>query len=266
MSPVTLCHALLITLALASAASGCAEERRYVGDGVHSVAITEDTAAAFETEEGALYIVERRIDLPISNPADSVFTDLTQGAEGRELPFPRLPWVERGDVETQIDYTISSLDDEAHDVGVIVNGYNEFHEYVPGVIEIEDEPVPQFSQWEHFYELGPGQRISGTIREDELDEVAVDLATVVNGAPNSAEVVYFENHSGDDPRARPFIPSVVPGLVGVRIGLLSLEAAVVVLEVTIRVRDVNDKLAEDGEAVMMPMPEEFMPVMEEEEE
>jgi hypothetical protein len=257
---------IAIMLGLACVAGGCAEERRYVGDGVYTVAITEDTGAAVETEEGALYIVERRIDLPISNPADSVVADLQQGAEGRELPFPRLPWVERGDVEVQIDYTISSLDDEAHTIGVIVNGYNEFHEYVPGVIEIEDEPVPQFSQWESYKELGPGQRIVGTIREDELDEVAVDLATVVNGAPNSAEIVYFENHSSEDPRARPFIPSVVPGLVGVRIGLIALEAAVVVLEVTIRVRDVHgDKLAEEGEVVMMPMPEEFMPVTEEDE-
>jgi hypothetical protein len=258
-------HHLALALALASTAA-CAEERRYVGDGVHSVAITEDTAAAAETEEGALYIVERRIDLPISNPAESVYADLQQGAEGRGLPFPRLPWVERGDVEVQIDFTLSSLDDQTHNVGVIVNGYNEFHEYVPGVIEIEDEPVPEFSQWESYKQLGPGQRIVGTIREDELDEVAVDLATVVNGAPSSAEVVYFENHSAEDPRTRPFIPSVVPALVGVRIGLIAFEPAVVMLEVTIRVRDVHgDKLVEDDEVAMTPMPAEFMPVTEEDE-
>lgn len=259
-------NTLAIIIALAAMSGACAEERRYVGDGVHTVAITEDTAAAFETEEGALYIVERRIDLPIRNPADSVIQDLTQGAEGRELPFPRLPWVERGDVETQIDFTISSLDDEAHEIGVIVNGYNEFHEYVPGVIEIEDEPVPNFSQWEDLFELGPFERITGTVREDELDEVAVDLATVVNGAPNSNAVVYFENQSNDDPRSRQYIPSVVPGLVGVRIGLIALEEAAVLLEATIRVRDVNDKLADDNDVVLMAMPEEFMPVTEEDEE
>jgi hypothetical protein len=257
---------LAILAVLAGTAVACAEERSYVGDGVHTVAITEDTPAAFETEEGALYMVERRIDLPIRNPAESVIADLQQGAQGRELPFPRLPWVERGDVETQIDFTISSLDDEAHQIGVIVNGYNEFHEYVPGVIEIEDEPVPQFSQWETLLELGPFERITGTVREDELDEVAVDLATVVNGAPNSAAVVFFENKSSEDPRSRQYIPSVVPGLVGVRIGLLALEQAVVVLEATIRVRDVNDKVADDDEVMLVPMPQEFMPVTEEDDE
>jgi hypothetical protein len=58
---------------------------------------------------------------------------------------------------------------------------------------------------------------------------------------------------------------VIPGLVGVRLGLRTLEAAAVVLEATVRVRDVNDKLAQDGDAVMMPMPEEFAPVREEDE-
>jgi len=252
--------AAMLVLAL----GGCGEERRYVGDSVHTVAITADTMAAEETDEGALFIVERRIDLPIQQPAESVISDLTQGAQGRELPFPRLPWVERGDVETQIDFVISSLDSETRDIGVIVNGYNEFHEYVPGVIEIEDEPVPEFSQWERVYELSPGERVTGTVREDELDEVAVDLATVVNGAPSSAEIVYFENHSSDDPRAQEFIPSVIPGLVGVRIGLRTLEPAVVVLDITVRVRDVNEKLAQDGDAVLVPAPAEFAPVREEE--
>jgi hypothetical protein len=255
-----------VVLCLLVLAGGCAEERRYVGEGLDVVALTADTAPVVETDEGALYIVERRIDLPIRQPTDAVLNDLAQGAQGRDLPFSRMPWVERGDVETQIDYTISSLDNAEHDIGVIVNGYNEFHEYVPGVIEIEEEPVPQFSQWERVHTLGPGQRVSGTIREDELDEVAVDLATVVNGAPNSAEIVYFENHSSDDPRSRAFIPSVIPGLCGVRIGLLALQQATVLLEVSIRVRDVNDRLADDGQAVMVAMPEEFMPVTEEDEE
>lgn len=251
---------LALALVLAVLATACAQERRYVGEGVHRVVLTADVAPAFESDEGGLFIVERRIDLPIQAPADTVLDDLAQGAQDLDLPFPRLPWVERGDVETQIDFVLSSLDDEDRDVGVIVNGYNEFHEYVPGVIEIDDEPVPQFSQWERVYKLRAGQRITATVREDELDEVAVDLATVVNGAPNSEEIVYFANHSSRDPRARPYIPSVIPGLCGVRIGLRTLEPAVAVLEATVRVRDVGDKLAGDGDAVLVATPEPFMPV------
>jgi len=257
--------ALALGCVLACMLGGCAQERRYVGDGIYTLAITADTGAAFESEDGSLFIVETRIDFPIQQPAESVIDDLRSGAQGRDLPFRRLPWVERGAVEAQIDFVISSLDDEERDIGVIVNGYNEFHEYVPGVIEIDDEPVPQFSQWERVYKLGPGARHSATVREDELDEVAVDLATVVNGAPNSEEIVYFENHSSSDPRSQQYIPAVIPGLVGVRIGLRTLEPAVVVLEATIRVRDVGDRLADDGDAQLVARPEPFMPVTEEDE-
>ena len=68
-------------LVLASALSACAQERRYVGDGVQVVALTADTAPVLETEEAALYIVERRIDLPIRNPADSVLAALSPFAQ-----------------------------------------------------------------------------------------------------------------------------------------------------------------------------------------
>lgn len=244
--------------------AGCAQERRYVGDGVSVVAITEDTAPLVETEEGAIYVVERRVDLPVRQPAPMVFDDLVQGASGYEgLPFPRLPWVERGQLEVQLDFVLTSLDDEERDIGVIVNGYNEFHEYVPGVVEIEDEPLPELSQWERVYRVAPGERITGTVREDELDEVAVDLATVVNGAPNSHEIVYFENQSSQDPRAAPYIPEVVPGLVGVRFGLRTLEPAIALLEVTLRVRDTADRLPDDDDALMVSTPVEFAPVAEE---
>jgi hypothetical protein len=255
-----------VSLVFALLIAGCAEERRYVGDGVSTVAITEDTAPVVESDEGAIYIVERRIDLPVRQPAPMVLDDLVQGAAGFEgLPFPRLPWVERGQLEVQLDFVLTNLDDEEHDIGVIVNGYNEFHEYVPGVIEIEEEPLPEFSQWERFYTLAAGARLTGTVREDELDEVAVDLATVVNGAPSSSEVVFFANQSSEDSRTQQYIPEVIPGLVGVRVGLLTLEPVIALLEVTLRVRDTADRLPDDDDALLVPMPEEFMPVSVEEE-
>jgi hypothetical protein len=169
----------------------------------------------------------------------------------------------RGDLELQIDFVLSNLDDEERDVAVTVNGYNEFHEYVPGFAEIDEEPTPDFAQWERSYRIEPLERVTGTVREEELDEVAVDLATVVNGAPSSNQVVFFENQSSRDERNRPFIPEVVPGLVGVRVGLRALEQANLLLELSVRVRDVNDRLADDDDALLEAMPEPFMPVVQE---
>lgn len=256
-------HTLLMSLLLLL---GCADERVYVGDGVELVALTDDTAPAVETEDGAIYVVERRVDLPVRRAPDSVLQDLAEAAQSYEgLPFPRLPWVERGDLESQIDFVLSNLDDERHDVAVTVNGYNEFHEYVPGFAEIDEEPTPDFAQWERTYRIEPLERITGTVREDELDEVAVDLATVVNGAPSSNQVVFFENQSSRDERNRPYIPEVIPGLVGVRAGLRALEQANLLLELSIRVRNANDRLADQDDQLLEPMPEPFMPVTTEEE-
>jgi len=171
-----------------------------------------------------------------------------------------MPWVSRGQVELEVDYRLMSFEDREVQVAVILNGFNEFHEYMPGVTVIDDEAVADFSQWERLYALSPMEALDGTIREEELDEVAVDLATVVNGAPNSQEVVYFENKSATDERNRQYIPEVIPALVGIRLGLRAEQAASVLLEATVRVRDIDGKLADDDEPRLQAHPEPFTPI------
>ncbi len=244
----------------------CDDERVYIGeDKIFQVALTDDTPAAIEGEEGgALFIVETRAELPIARPPDAEIADRTAAVRSfRDLPFPRLPWVERGELEIQIDFTLSNLDDAERDVDVIVNGANEFDEYVPGVAVIEEEPVPLHSQWERRYSIPARSRISDTVREEDLDEAAVDLATVVNGAPNSDAVVYFENKSASDERNKRYIPAVIPGLIAVRLGLRATRAAPILLEATVRVRDVEGKLADEGDPRMRIEPELFEPVFPE---
>lgn len=261
------CTQLACAVSLFGLALGCDDDRVYVGDDVlYQVALTAQTAPAASSEEGgAIYIVETRAELPIRVPTSAQLAERNEAARAYDLPFPRLPWVERGELELQIDFTLISLDDEEREVDVIVNGANEFHEYVPTVAIIDEDPVPLHAQWEKRYTLAARERRSGTIREEELDEVAVDLATVVNGAPNSDQIVYFENKSGSDPRSIPFVPEIIPSLVAVRLGLRASEAAPILLEATVRVRDVGDKLAADDEPRMRLEPEPFEPVVPEDE-
>jgi hypothetical protein len=250
-------------LCIATLASGCSEPRVYVGDGsLYQVAMTADTMAALANDNGGIFIVETRALLPIKNPTNTEMAELRSGVSRyKGLPFTRLPWIAREDLALQLDFTLSNLDTKAHDVDVIVNGINEFHEYVPGVIEVEDEaPVALHSQWERRYRVPAKERLAVTVREEEFDEVAVDLATVVNGAPNSDEVVYFENKSSTDPRSMKYIPAVIPGLAGLRLGLRSSAAEPMLLEASIRVRDVGGKLADKGEPTMQIMPMEFRSV------
>lgn len=246
--------------------AACADEEKYIGDGMlYQVALTPETMPALQTDDGGLYVVETHAQVPIRPPTASELAALQSGVSRYPgLPFPRLPWIAREDFGFQVDFSLSNLDDAPHDIDVIINGLNEFFEYEPGVIEQEDEPpIPLHSQWEKRYHLNAKERIAITVREEEFDEMAVDLATVVNGAPNSDLIVYFENKSYSDPRSKPYIPKVIPGLAGLRLGLRSNAAGNVLLEASVRVRDAGDKLAQDGKPRMQLMPAPFESVVPE---
>jgi hypothetical protein len=249
----------LAALALATGLSACIEEQRYVVEN-ESVALTADTPPAFVTEnDDEIFIVTRAFELPITRPKASDLTRLTREAQGKQLPFPRAPWVGHDDLEVELDYTLANQGDDTVLASVILNGQNEFNLYTPGP---ED-----FNQWERRFSLGPKERVQGTVTELEMDEIAVDLATVVNGAPNSNQVVQFQSQSGRDDRSRPFIPKLIPGLVGITAGIMTNQAANVVLEISVRVQDHGKRVAKRGEkSWMLPEPTPFVPVLVEDEE
>lgn len=259
-------RAWLVIAGVTCALGGCADPETYIGDGkLYQVALTPQTMPALSNMDGALYIVETHAALPIKPPSAAELSALQSGVSRYPgLPFSRLPWVERRDFALLVDFSLSNLDDKPHTIDVILNGVNEFSEYVPTIIQLDNQPpLPLHSQWEKRYLLDAKQRIAVTVREEDLDEVAVDLATVVNGAPNSDEIVYFENKSYSDPRSQKYIPKVIPGLTGLRLGLRATGASSVLLEATVRVRDAADKLAQDGEPRMQLMPQPFMSVVPE---
>lgn len=238
-------------------AAGCVEEQRYAIEH-EAVALTADAEPAFVNEDDEeIFIVTRDFELQITPPPMGQLGRLTSLAQGKELPFPRLPWVALHDLELQLDYTLANQGDQPVTASVLVNGRNEFHAYTPGP---ED-----FSQWERRFALEPRQRVHGTITELELDELAVDLATVVNGAPNSNEVVHFTSQSGSDGRNRAYVPKVIPGLVGLRAGIMTSAAADVVLEITVRVQDHGSRATARGQKRWeLPQATPFVPIVPEE--
>ena len=242
----------VLIVAFALVVAGCMDEYRYLtpeAGGPFAFAITADTPPVFTSRDGDLFIVEERIETPFRQPTAEELGELGN-LDGRQLPYPRLPWLERGDFELRIDYTVSNLDTERPvDLAVTVNGFNEFHEYVPGVRIVENMLVADYSGWERTLRLDPGERRSGTVREEELDEVAVDLATMVNGAPNTNQIVHPDSHSALDPRSQQYIPEVIPALTGMRVGIRAITRSggappAVVMELSVRVRDVRGVLVQ----------------------
>lgn len=254
---------LALTAALLFALSACHLDQRYItpeSGPVWQLAMAADTPPYFSSEDVTIYLVEQRVEFPVRAPSDSQLASLSTGDAA---PFPRMPWVSRDDLAITIDVTITNLGAETRNFGLAINGINEFNEYVPGVSIVGDDVIIDFAQWERTYRIEPGGRHQVTIREEELDEVAVDLATVVNGAPNPNQIVYFENQSDHDPRSMRYVPNTIPGLVGLRIGLTVQGGDVAppaALEATIRVRDPSDRLVSVGETGwMLPQPAPFSP-------
>lgn len=253
--------ALLTSALIVGGLSGCANGQRFItppGGSVWLVKVDTDTPPFISAERESLYIVEERVELPIRTPLDEEVAALADVGNA-SVPWAALPLVRRGDVELQIDWVLSNLSDDAVEVTLIVNGFNQFHEYVPGATVVDDDVVVDFSGWERILALEPRARAQGTVREEELDEVAVDLSTVVNGAPNPQQVVFFQSQSALDPRSAAFIPDVIAGLHGVRIGLLSSAPVPLLLEATVRARDVSGVLVEEDERWMPPAPAPFSP-------
>jgi hypothetical protein len=251
---------LFVLAGLAASHTGCNLEQRYLSpDGSHlyAAAITVDTPAYIESEEdGSLYIVESRVDFPVRPPTDEEMAALDVDVIA---PFARRPWVVRDDYGVELDLTVSNLESTPQIVTVTVNGISEFTEYVPAAQVIDDELVIDFAQWERTYLLQPGERRTVTVREEELDEVAVDLASVTNGEMCSAlanQIVYFMNQAGIDPRSTACVPGIVPGLVGIRMGIrVTSEGAApnIALEGAVRLRDAHDRVAA-GNEVPWPLP------------
>jgi hypothetical protein len=260
-----------------SALAGCNLQQSYVepnGQPVIQLAMPANTPPLATSRESVLYAVEENVYFPVRNPTMSERQAL--GAMHAPPPFARMPWVQRYDYEIEISLVITNVDTMTVTTTATINGINQFNWYLPGYSINDNAIVPDFSQWEHTWSLAPGQRQTVTVREEELDEVAADLASVVNTGVTfgmttgmtpmpitcsdiANEIVYFANQSNIDPRSHMCVPSVVPGLVGIVLGLRAegdpgSTAPAVAIEATIRLRDINNRLTftETPMNVMIP--------------
>jgi hypothetical protein len=206
--------------------------------------------------ETEIYQVRRPVSLPIVLPTDAERAALAAVAVP---PYGRTPWITKKDIRVQISWTISNLEKRAHNVEILIDPWNEFVRYVPGVSVGEEETVPDLSGIDLLIRVEGMSRKTGTFTFDDMDELATDLATVqtiiatsppdatgVNGLVNHAFEIH--NRSSDNDRLiQAFIPSTVAGLVGFDLGLRAHESATVAIEILVEATDsVGNRLDPDA--------------------
>jgi hypothetical protein len=108
----------------------------------------------------------------------------------------KAPWVSRDKVHLEVLFTVQNLDAEEGQFDVVVDGANEFTKYdemVAGaaLAQGNDDPVylPLLTLHPHLpYSLGPGQKYSGVIREDDFAEAEGDLDAMGRWGPDPADM------------------------------------------------------------------------------
>jgi hypothetical protein len=224
------------------------------------VAMDHSLVPVYDDGELELYEVRLGVQLPILAPSAAERERL----DGEPMsPYGTAPWVRLEDVRLQLSWTLTNLDDEPHTVEVLVDPWNEFAKYFPGLQLVDADEgayLPNLSGIDRLYLLEPTSAGEGSRRRaiytfDDLDEMARDFATTMNlieNPPTSMSqdpeddptVTYvnhafaFQNHSERDLLVKAWLPPVVPALTGFDIALRTFEPAKVAIEVVAQVVDV----------------------------
>ncbi len=271
---------LICSLCVASVSLACGEQKVDTL-GAQLVALTPEVAPIYDDGELTLYESKVSFQFPLAGFGDAVRQQLR---EREAPPFPRYPWLTPEDVQVQLGWTLSNLDPEPHNVEILVDPWNEFGRYFPGMAVVDadaEELLPNLSGIDKLYEV-PGlddqrsSRIRGTFTFDDMQEMAVDFATVINiienpppaddqGENESIALVNhafaLENRSENDPYVRQYIPPVTPGLIGFDIGIRTREPARVALEFVVELVLNDDRYEiEDETTPRLNAPENYYTV------
>lgn len=266
MRRATTRNSMLLLSATALLAVGCGgDTTRHLDP--KAFALTSTTPPFYDDGELTLYQTELDVNLPIRRPSAAERSTLNT----RVPPFSRTPWVTTNDVHVQITWTLANLDEDPHAVEVLVDPWNEFGRYVPGIQIEGNNALPNLSGIDELYDL-PGlhtdrsSRIEHTFSFQDMDELATDFATVIDilanvhatpamgNQPATDPRVGLVNHAfdlqnkhGHSPLTDGYIPSTIPALLGFAIAVRTEEPANVALELSVEIVDSNgDRVLEDG--------------------
>jgi hypothetical protein len=271
---------LLGAAVLAVLSLGCSEDEEQRSLDPVSVGMTSDMTPIFDDGEEQIFEVKLPVGFPIVQPTDAQLNSL---GEVENVPnyLPRWPWLTSADVDVQITWTLSNLDAETHNVWLLIDPWNEFGRYWPGFQEgDEGELIPNFSGIQFYFEVpgtesGRETRRHGTLTFEDMRELAIDFATVMNllaNPPTSDDPDYDptatyanhafhpENRSHNDVLVGGYLPSLVPGLTGIDLGLRTHEPANVAVEIGIEIVDKGNQKVLDKDLTPWPEPGEFITV------
>jgi hypothetical protein len=202
----------------------------------------------YSDDELTLYEAQKPVPLPILKP-----TAAQESALGPQKPYPHMPYLQATDLTVEIHYTLSNLDAQDHTVELLIDPWNEFVRWSPGVTVVDDEDTePNLSGYDNYFVVPAKGRIEGDLSPDDTYNLAANLATVENVLGNPPQnlsigltemcnhIFDIQHRSNDgDPLVTPYVPSVIAGLTGFDLGIRTPEPANVAVEIVVDVTDLN---------------------------
>jgi hypothetical protein len=210
--------------------------------------LTSSAPPYYSDDELTLYEAQKPVPLPIIKP-----TAAQETALGHEMPYPHMPYLQASDITVEIHFTLSNLDSQDHTVELLIDPWNEFVRWSPGVTIVDDDDTePNLSGYDNYFVVPALSRVEGDLTTDDTYNLEANLATVENvltypPANLSVGLTVMCNHIFDlqhrsndgDPLVTPYIPSVIAGLTGFDLGIRTPEPANVAVEIVVDLTDLN---------------------------
>ncbi|HUJ59432.1 MAG TPA: hypothetical protein VLX92_13095 [Kofleriaceae bacterium] len=176
-------HAALIVIGL----GGCANDPQYLQP-------PADMEAGMDDGMGGTTVAKAQLTLPIKPETSAEMAARMTLANKLGV---MVPYVKVGDIDTEVEWTITNLDDSDGIAMIELNGANEWFRYDPSVIVLDptdDEapPTPGL-QGDIPLDVPAKGSISGTFREDQILEASIDLDQITRGHVNPFAAVLTVN-------------------------------------------------------------------------
>jgi hypothetical protein len=244
----------------ASAFAGCTSSSADQVTQPVALGMTSSMTPYYSDGQLTLYQVLTPVQLPVRAMTTADVRSVGPPPPG--TPYPRGVFLRAEDESVEVHYTISNVDGVQHNVWLLVDPWNEFVRWRPGVTIVDDENTTPNYGYDLEFAVPAKQRIEGTLTFDDMHEIAIKLASVeqllaspqalaqmqgsamvgstFNATPIANNIFNPNNRSNSvpgDPLYTPWIPPVIAGVTGFDLGLRTSEPANVAVEVTLEVQD-----------------------------
>jgi hypothetical protein len=199
--------AFAVLASVVAGAAACSQSSSSQTTAPVDLGMTSTMAPYYSDEEVTIYEAQIPVALPVKLPSASDRASLGPAPTG--TPYPHAPWLTVDDESLEVHYTLTNIDGTDHTVWLLIDPWNEFVRWNPGVSVVSDEEtVPNFG-YDLAFLVPARSRVEGTLTTDDMREIAIKLASVENmlASPQARAAAGDGGTMGDDGGPAPDDPN-----------------------------------------------------------